>query len=175
MLFEDETDVLWFPPLAGTWARRGQSRPVVLGGQNERRVLFGALHLHSGHRLLLPQEHQRAVDFQEFLDVLAWHYRGWYPLVLLDEDSSHTADASQGLADDMDIELLWLPKRAPHLNGMDHLWRHGKAVVSVNRQYQTVDEHMDRLMSQLLSLSPQQARRQAGILSERFWLRDCLR
>jgi len=25
--------------------------------------------------------------------------------------------------------LLWLPKRSPHLNPMDHLWRHGKEVM----------------------------------------------
>jgi len=170
VLFEDETDVLWFPPLGGAWARRGQSLPVVLGGRNARRVLFGTIHLHSGHRLLLSQERQRAVDFQAFLDLIAWHYRGWHPVLLLDGDPSHTAAASQALAQELNIELLWLPKRAPELNGMDHLWRHGKAVVSVNRQYQTVGEHVDRLSRHLLSLSPQQALLQAGTRSDGFWL-----
>ena len=29
-------------------------------------------------------------------------------------DSSHTAGDSQGTADDLEIELLWLPVRSPH-------------------------------------------------------------
>lgn len=174
MLFEDETDVLWFPPLGGTWARRGQPKPVLLSGRNARRVLFGTVHLRSGHRILLPLANQRAEAFQEFLDVLAWHYRGWRLVLLLDEAVCHTAAGSQELADDLGIELLWLPKRCPHLNGMDHLWRHGKAKVSVNRQYTSVEEHMDRLIAYLLGLPRQQALLKAGFLAKRFWLRDCL-
>jgi hypothetical protein len=39
------------------------------------------------------------------------------------EDPSHTAAGSQSLASALEMEFLWLPKRCPHLNPMDHLWR----------------------------------------------------
>lgn len=93
---------------------------------------------------------------------------------LLDENSSHHCEESQGVADDLDIELLFLPKRAPHLNGMDQLWRRGKQTVSANWQYPSIDEHVSRFTNWVLRLSAREARDKAGILSEDFWLQDYL-
>src|SRR5579884_2942649 len=65
-----------------------------------------------------------------------------------------------------------LPKRSPHLNPMDHLWRHGKAVISTNRQYVSIDEHVERFIDYLESLSADESLRKAGILSHDFWLQN---
>src|SRR5437762_13549551 len=116
LLAEDETDLLLFPPLRAAWALRGEPAVVELSGRNARRVIFGALNLQTGHRLLLPRQHQRAADFQAFLEFLHDHYRGWHVALLLDEDSSHTAGRSRLRAEWLNITLLWLPKRSPHLN-----------------------------------------------------------
>src|SRR4051812_47821742 len=133
-LAEDETDLLLFPPLRSGWALRGEEAPVPISGGNAKRVLFGAINIETGRRLFLERQRQRGVDFEDFLEELRWYYRGRHVALLLDEDSSHTAEDSQDLADDLGIELLWLPKRSPHLNPMDHLWRHGKEVMSANHQ-----------------------------------------
>lgn len=174
MLFEDETDLLLFPPLEAAWGQRGVPTPVPISGFNARRVCFGAIALASGHRVVQIQERQRSENFCDFLEYLRWCYRGWYLVLLLDSDPSHIAFASLQVADELEIELDLLPKRAPELNGMDHLFRHGKRAVSTNHQYPDVDEHAARFLHWMLDLSPQQALTQAGILSEHFWLRDCL-
>lgn len=93
---------------------------------------------------------------------------------MLDEDPSHTASRSQRLANDYDIRLLWLPKRSPELNPLDHLWGHAKAVVSANMQYPTIDEHALTFLEFLLTLSPRDALSAAGVLSKRFWLTSAL-
>jgi DDE superfamily endonuclease len=90
LLAEDETDLLLFPPLRAAWALRGEPKRVLLCGRNARRTIFGALNLSTGHRLFLAREHQRAVDFQAFLRVIHWSYRGWHVALLLDEDPCHT-------------------------------------------------------------------------------------
>jgi DDE superfamily endonuclease len=90
--------------------------------------------------------------------------------LLLDEDSSHTAHASQDLAAEFGIRLIWLPKRCPELNGMDHLWGHGKDHVCANRQFCGIDEEVDRFIQYLQGLSNHDARLQAGFLSQDFWL-----
>jgi transposase len=172
LLFEDETDLLLFPPLRGCWARRGDSAEVVLSGRNARRVLFGAIHVRTGHRLLLPRRRQRAEDFQAFLQLVHEHYRGWPVWLLLDEDSSHTAAASVGLARELQIGLIWLPKRCPELNAMDHLWGHAKDEVCANHQDPSIEHLVDAFIRYVQSLSPTEARRKAGILSEDFWLRE---
>jgi DDE superfamily endonuclease len=174
VLAEDETDLLLFPPLRAAWSPRGQPKRVVLCGRNARRTVFGAMNLRTGTRLLLPREHQRAADFQAFLRMVHHHYRGWHVALLLDEDSSHTAQGSVWLAEQFTIDLLWLPKRSPKLNPMDTLWGQGKDVVSADKQYATIDEQVDRFIRYLESLSAGEALHTAGAYSADFWLKSVL-
>jgi transposase len=140
VLAEDETDLLLFPPLRATWSKRGEVARVWLSGRNARRIIFGALNLRTGARLLLPREKGRSVDFQAFLGEVRSSYRGWQVALLLDEDPCHTAQASLREAEGM--SLLWLAKRSPELNPMDTLWGQGKDLVSANKQDATVDEQV---------------------------------
>lgn len=174
VLAEDETDLLLFPPLRSCWSRRGQSAEVHLCGRNARRVIFGAMNLWNGRRLFLPRPRQRAADFQAFLRLLHDHYRGWHVALLLDEDPSHTAAGSVALAGLFDVELLWLPKRCPELNPMDTLWGEGKDVISVNKQYATLEEQVQRFLNYLQAFSGEAVLHTAGVLSKDFWLRRAL-
>jgi DDE superfamily endonuclease len=174
LLAEDETDLLLFPPQRACWSLRGQPKEVLLSGRNARRVVFGAMNLHTGTRLFLAREHQRAEDFQAFPRVVHHHYRSWHVALPLDEDSSHTAGASRELATWFDSELIWLPKRSPKLNPMDHLWGNGKDEISANRQYATIDDQVDRFIQYLSNLSAWEALHKAGVLSKRFWMRSVL-
>lgn len=167
---EDETDLLLFPPLRSCWALRGKPAPVLISGRNARRVVFGALNLRTGHRLLLSREHQRAADFQAFLRFVHSHYRGWRVVWLLDEDSSHTAAGSRRLAETLNMKLIWLPKRSPELNPLDHLWGHGKDAICANRQYETIDHLVTRFIEYINGLTNHEALLKAGVLSDDFWL-----
>jgi hypothetical protein len=67
--------------------------------------------------------------------------------------------------------LVWLPKRAPELNGLDHLWGHGKDHVCANRQYDDIDYEAARFVEYMAGLSNHEALQQSGLLSPDFWLR----
>jgi transposase len=170
-LCEDETDLLLFPPLRAAWGRRGQPRDVRISGHNARRVVFGAIDLDRGERLFLARRRQRSADFCAFQQQVADHYEGRPVAMLVDEDPSHTAQASQALAEQLRIRLIWLPKRCPKLNAMDHLWGHGKDHVCANRQYDDIDAETERFIAYLQDLSDEEALRQAGVLSSDFWLK----
>jgi DDE superfamily endonuclease len=172
VLAEDETDLLLFPPLRAGWCKRGEVARVWLSGRNARRVIFGAMNLRTGSRLFLPRQKGKSVDFQALLAEVRWHYRGWHVALLLDEDPCHTAQASMRQAEGM--TLLWLPKRSPKLNPLDTLWGQGKDVISANKQYPTVEEQVERLLSHLRGLSNQEALHTSGVLSKKFWLRAAL-
>lgn len=159
-----------FPPLRSAWGRRGRPLEVHLSGGNARRVVFGSINIKTGHRLFLARKRQRSEDFQVFLPIVAHHYRGRPVALLLDEDPSHTAQASQALADELRIRLIWLPKRCPELNGMDHLWGHGKDHICADRQYDDLDAEVEYFIAYLQGLSNRDALRQAGLLSQDFWL-----
>ena len=143
---------------------------MPISGRNARRVIFGALSLRTGHRLLLPRERQRAGDFQAFLWDIRDRYRRWPVAMLLDEDPSHTAAGSVGLAGRLGIELLWLPKRAPELNPIEALWGDGKDVVCADHQYDSIEEQTGRFIAYLAGLSNRDALRKSGLFSDDFWL-----
>jgi hypothetical protein len=170
VLFEDETDLVLFPKLQSGWALRGETARVELCGGNARRVVWGTLNLITGHRLFLCTRRQRAVEFQQFLQFVRRHYRGWPLALLLDEDSSHTARASQARAAALGIELQWLPVRAPELNPLEGLWRDAKKRLCVNRQYRSIEEQTDRFLTDLEGLSSLEALTKSGVLSGEFWL-----
>lgn len=94
--------------------------------------------------------------------------------MLLDEDSSHTAQASQALAAQLDCEFLWLPTRSLELNPIEHLWGHAKRNISANRQYDSVDDQARRFVAYLESLPPREALQKVGVLTRRFWLKNVL-
>lgn len=170
VLFEDETDLLLFPPLRASWSRRGEPAQVPITGQNAKRVVWGVFNVLTGYRLLWSSRRQRASDFCEFLELIRGHFRSWNVVLVLDSDSSHTAAASQAEAEELDLELLALPKRSPHLNPLDHLWRHAKQAVCANRQYESLDDQVEAFMNYLYRLSSRDALRKPGVLSGNFWL-----
>jgi hypothetical protein len=145
---------------------------VRLAGWNARRVVFGAMNLRTGARVLLPRARGRSGDFRAFLGAVRWHYRGWHVALLLDADPCHTARASLRAADGM--TLLWLPKRSPELNPMDTLWGQAKDAVSANTQYRTIEEHVDRFLDYLAGLPNDEALHASGALSQGFWLKRAL-
>lgn len=90
--------------------------------------------------------------------------------MLIDGDSSHTAQNSEELASAIGISFESLPIRSPELNPVEGLWRDGKRTICANRQYQTIDEVVARFVEYLELQSNHTALTKAGLLSERFWL-----
>lgn len=174
MLFEDETDLLLFPPLRAGWAERGQAKHVTLSGRNAKCVLFGALDALSGKLHLLARERQRAEDFYAFLRHLRACHQQQVLVLVLDEHPSHTAHRSLALADELGIILLFLPKRSPHLNPVDHLWRAVKKDVCANHQYKGLEDELHQVVNYLYSLQPREVLTKAGICSPDFWV-GCIR
>ena len=132
------------------------------------------MYLRNGQLWLLGQHRQRAEDFQEFLEYLRERHPRRRIALLLDEDSSHTDEETQDMAEDLSIEFIWLPKRSPKLNPLDRLWGKGKDIASGNRQYSTIDEQLERFLLYLARLSPWEVLHKAGVLSPRFWLKSAL-
>jgi transposase len=175
LLFADATRLRLFPPLRATWARVGKPAIVPVTGRNDRRVLFGALNVHTGHRVLLRWPSETGPGARALLTEIRRRYRRAPTIwLLLDHGPAHTADPTRRLAAELDIELVWLPKQWPELNGMDQLWRELKRLVAANRQATSIDELIQQAEEWLWSLSPREALRKAGILSKRFWLRHLL-
>ncbi len=148
---------------------------MPITGRNAKRVLFGAIDLRTARRVVLIRTRAGQADAQAFLRALRRRYRGagWLWL-LTDRASAHTAPQTQALAARLRIRFVWLPRQAPELSPMDQLWRELKRLVAANRQAASIDALAAEAAEWVLRLTPQQARRKAGMLSKRFWLRTLL-
>jgi transposase len=172
VLFTDWTLLRLFPPLRATWARRGEQAPAPITGANAKRVLFGAINLHTGHRVVLITKSAGGVDARTFLAELRRRYRRagriW---LLLDRASAHTAAQTLRWANELNIELVWLPKQRSELNAMDQLWKELKRLIAANRQAAHIEALAADAADWVLTLSTRDALRKASLLSPNFWLR----
>lgn len=175
LLCTDWTLLRLFPPLRAAWAQVGQQAAVPITGANAKRVLFGAIDLHTARRVVLVRRNAGQLDVQAFLAELRRRYRRAGRIWLLaDRAGGHTAHATLALAERLRIDWLWLPKQHPELSPMDQLWRHLKQIVAANRQADSIDALAAEAVHWLLSLTPRQARRKAGMDSPTFWLRQVI-
>jgi transposase len=174
LLMEDETILRLFPVLRRAWSLRGEQARVPITGQNAKRVLFGAINLRTGRRLVVRGRDMGQASFQALLREVRRRYRARPVWMLLDEAKCHIAARSRALADSLDIHFVWLPKQCSELNSMDQLWKELKGKVSANYQFPDIDQHAAYAEQWLLGLTDQEALRKAGVLSKNFWLRAFL-
>jgi transposase len=175
LLFEDEIIIRLFPVLRRAWALQGEQAKVSISGYNAKRVLFGAINMHTGHRIVMRYANMGQQGFQDFLRLLRRRYQARPIWLLLDAAQAHRAIKSQLLAKQLNVELIWLPKQCPELNAMDHLWKELKAHISANYQHPHIEEHVRFAEQYTLRLTNNQALKKAGILSENFWLKAFLK
>jgi transposase len=175
LLCVDWTLLRLFPPLRAAWALTGAQAAVPITGANAKRVLFGAIDLRTARRVVLIRNRAGQLDAQAFLRELRRRYRHAGQIWLLaDRASAHTAPRTLALAARLRIRFLWLPKQTPELSPMDQLWRELKRLVAANRQAASIDALAADAAAWVLALTPQQARRKAGMASKRFWLKSLL-
>ena len=174
LLFQDETILTETPPLRAAWARVGQQAIVPITGNRAKRILSGVLNPKRGTILLQGGRTWTQNEFQLVLRLIRRRWRGWHVVLFVDRGSSHTAKASRQLAKELNIELRWLPVACPELNPVDHLWRHVKEDVLANEGTPNVEASLTRTCDYLLTLTPEERLRKAGVRSEKFWLRKVL-
>jgi transposase len=166
----DETIITETPPLYSCYGRIGEQVCVPITGTHARRILHGAINVRSGEVLLLITEEWVQETHQAFLAMIRSHWRGWRIVLFEDRGSPHLATESLAIAQDLNLELRFLPKATPELNAMDHLWRHVKGRGQANRATRSIDASADSACRYLLEMSRRERLRKAGILSGNFWL-----
>jgi hypothetical protein len=170
LLMLDETIVTETPPLYAAYGHVGEQKRVRITGNRAKRILHGAINVHSGDVLLLITEEWTQETHWTFLSMIRAHWRGWNIVLFEDRAPQHKALASRQWAARLNIEIRLLPKATPELNAMDHLWRHAKRETQGNRCIQPIDDAAMETCWYILDLRPQQRLQQAGVLSGNFWL-----
>lgn len=166
----DETLITETPPLYFVYGRPGEQVKVPITGNRSKRVLHGAINVQSGDVQLLITHAWRQEEHQTFLSMIRAHWRGWNLILFEDRASQHQCPGSLHRAEQLNIEIRWLPRATPELNAMDHLWKHTKRATLGSRATESIDQSAMTACQYILDLSPHERLRQAGILSGNFWL-----
>jgi transposase len=158
--------------MRAAWARVGTPAVVPVTGRNAKRVLFGAINIQTGHRILRCRQSAGGADARAFLSELRYRYAKARTIwLLLDRAPAHTDTQTLCLAGELGIELVWLPKPWPERNAMDHLWKELKRLMAANRQAANIEQLAEEAAEWVIQLRPREALRKAGALSPKFWLR----
>lgn len=170
----DECFVRSPAPLRACWAKRGETVQVPKMEAGGCWTVFCAMNLATGAAELRTINRWTGLEFQDFLRQIRSRWRGWRIVLFLDRGSPHTCAESLFAAQDLGIELRWLPVACPELNPVEGLWGAMKGIECLaNRpEPMTAREAADAGADWLCSLSPDQILQKSGARSPNFWLRD---
>lgn len=166
----DEIIITETPPLYFCYGRIGQQVCVPITGNRAKRIIHGAMNIITGDLVLFITQEWDALTHQFFLAMVRSHWRGWRIILFEDRGSPHTAEDSQELAQELGIQLRFLPRASPELNAMDHLFRFVKGEAVANRPTLTMDQSADAVCRYLYEMSHRERLTKAGVLSGNFWL-----
>jgi DDE superfamily endonuclease len=170
VLMLDETIITETPPLYCRYGPIGEQVRVPITGHRAKRILHGAINIHTGDVAGLITKAWTQEEHQDFLSVVRSHWRGWNLVLFEDRASQHTAPEGLDWAEALGIEVRLLPVATPELNAMDHLWRHTKRETLGSRATLSIDKSVQAACQYIGNLSPRDRLRKAGVLSGNFWL-----
>ncbi len=167
----DETTLREYPPLRAGWSKRGEQATVAISGRNARRVVCGALNVGSGELVRWVRERGRADDVLAAVEALGGRRPEVPKLLVWDNAPPHQPARVRTAALAANVELAFLPFRAPELMPLEDPWRGATAVVAANRRYPTVAEAATRAVAWLDGQTPEERLRRCGLRSSKFdWL-----
>ena len=170
VLFSDATILTETPPLRASWSLVGTPAEVAISGNRRKSALYGTINIRTGRRCVEAATSWNGQSWREHLRVIRRTWRGWNMVLFVDRGTPHTAKASRQLAQQLDIELRWLPTACPELNPVEDLWRWLKGAILCNHQPHDFDDTIQSAIDALVELTPKQTLTKAGILSQNFWL-----
>ncbi len=165
----DEIIITETPPLCSCYGRRGAQVCVPVTGNRAKRIRHGVMNISTGAVRLLMTHEWTQDTHQYFLQMIRVSWRGWHIVLFEDRGTPHTAEESRELAEELGLEVRFLPVATPELNAMDHLWRSVKGRALANRGTKTIDTSADNACQYILQMNPQERLRKAGVLSGDFW------
>ena len=141
-MFQDETEIHTHPLLTRMWARIGRQPRVRSPGQNQKKVVYGAVDYATGKITTTIADTKSGLNFIEFLAALVRSYAGRKIRLVCDNARYHHTRAVQDWLDGHRrwIEVYWLPAYCPDLNLIERLWGHLKRTVIANVLFSTIHD-----------------------------------
>jgi transposase len=139
ILFMDATHPTQATKVSCGWIRTGEDKPVKTTGSRTRLNLLGAMNLNAiGATHVERIECVNSETIQQFLVQLRENERNNRPRhLILDSAAYHRAAAVKEKAQELNIQLHYLPPYSPNLNPIERLWKVMNEHARNNRYFAT--------------------------------------
>lgn len=124
------------------WAKIGRQPRVASPGQNEKKVVYGAVDYATGRITTMVSDTKSGFQFIAFLTLLLGTYAGRRIRLVCDNARYHHTRAVQDWLDGHRrwIEVYWLPAYCPDLNLIERLWGHLKRTFLANVLFASITD-----------------------------------
>ena len=127
--------------LAYGWILKGARKRLATSSKQKRLHRVGGINLSTYRFIYREAEKVDGQCIQSYLSQLRRAHRGGSRLhVILDNAGYHHSDAVKRHAEDLHIELHYLPAYSPNLNPIERLWKLLREEVMYNRYYKQFSE-----------------------------------
>lgn len=128
------------------WIKKGVRKAIATTGRQHRVNMIGGICL-SNHRIVYERAQKvNEVSLQSFLYRLRKHHPGRYKVhVIWDNAGYHCSKIVKAFAEELGIEVHYLPPYSPNLNPIERLWKIMHEEVTYNRYYPTFSDFTEAI------------------------------
>jgi transposase len=132
--------------LAYGWIMKGERKNIAMTGRQYRLNFMGGLCLNK-HTIVYEQADKINEDsIQSFLYRLRKHHPGQYKVhIIWDNAGYHCSKQVRNFAQELGIEIHYLPPYSPNLNPIERLWKIMHEHVTYNRYYETFPDFTEAI------------------------------
>jgi transposase len=142
ILFMDAVHPTQATKVTSDWIRTGVDKPIETTGSRTRLNIVGAIRL--GHLEDTVSAQYKTVNGESIIDFFA-HIKASYPTnntihLILDGAGYHRSSEVKNKAEELGIQLHYLPPYSPNLNPIERLWKVMNEYARNNRYFATAKE-----------------------------------
>lgn len=132
--------------LAYGWIMKGERKNIATTGRQYRLNFMGGICL-NGHTIIYEQaERINEHSIQSFLYRLRKRHPGRYKVhIIWDNAGYHCSKQVQKFAQELGVEIHYLPPYSPNLNPIERLWKIMHEHVTYNRYYETFSDFTEAM------------------------------
>jgi transposase len=158
VLYGDDSRGQALPRIRAMGHGLGQRLRGPTPGSNTARAMFGALNIRTGQGISRTREPMSKEDCMAFLEELLAVYPTQTVLLIVDNDSRHTAHTvDDWLRDHPRLPLHVLPKDGSHLNPVASIWLRMKTEIAANRFCGSLKIVLQTVETFFVRMTPEQA------------------
>jgi transposase len=145
VLFMDAVHPTMSTKISYGWIKKNSNTKIKTAPSNTRMNILGAIELNSMKLITRSYKTINSEAAVDFLDVVTNYYQGLKIRIIMDNGKYNKSKATRKGAEELNIELRYLPTYSPNLNPIERVWKIMNECTRNNRFFSTFAEFRDSI------------------------------